>query len=484
MKITGIIRKRLRQATTLIRRSQSHQRLQQMQHRLFRWAHKIRGFPSVRPDLTVAVKQDRLLINCRVLDPKNATQSIALKYKDKTVQWIDKDLVHYRTSSTSLSKLVLSADQSDRVCGLIDCHQSPALISSLIVDYEPGKQKKIKLKVEQSQAILPLLSRLLALVPKQVSEKRRAMDAGLGSLISELWSLRDQCSPAHTLKYYNRSRASEKPKISLIIPIYGRYDFIEYQLALFDNDHFMHEQELIYVIDDPRLNGEIIASCDALSRIYQIPFTLLLLERNLGYAGANNLGVEYAQAETVLLLNSDVFPESSGWLEQLMESVGHDLSTSILGARLKYHDESVQHDGMQFHDSPFTGGLWINLHPGKGIAIDQLPVSSHPQPRECITGACLLISKQNYQRLDGLDERYILGDFEDSDLCMKARALGLNVLLCENVSLYHLERQSQSMVSSERWKNEVTYYNCWYHSSKWHDQINHLKQEGFRELQR
>jgi GT2 family glycosyltransferase len=91
------------------------------------------------------------------------------------------------------------------------------------------------------------------------------------------------------------------------------------------------------------------------------------------------------------------------------------------------------------------------------------------------------MNRQSYQSLGGLDESYILGDFEDSDLCMKARAEGMNIVLAEDVSLYHLERQSQSLVSARRWKSELTYYNCWYHTDKWHEHITQLKQDGLRE---
>jgi len=111
----------------------------------------------------------------------------------------------------------------------------------------------------------------------------------------------------------------------------------------------------------------------------------------------------------------------------------------------------------------------------------QLARRPEPQERECVTGACLLLSRDDFLQLGGLDENFILGDFEDSDLCMKARSHNMRVLLAEHVSLYHLERQSQTLVTGQRWQQELTYYNCWQHSMKWDEQIMQLKQESVGE---
>ena len=263
-----------------------------------------------------------------------------------------------------------------------------------------------------------------------------------------------------------------------MIPIYGRYDFIEHQLSQFVDDPDMARHEILYVIDDPRLDAEVRRSCATLARTYSVAFRVLHLSDNLGYAGANNVGVEHARGRRVLLLNSDVMPRAPGWLARLLEEAGDRLDTSIVGARLLYEDDSVQHDGMRFFDSPFVNGLWTNVHPGKGLPLGVFPSRPGLVPRQCVTGACMLMDREAYRRIGGFDERYVLGDYEDSDLCLAARRAGLDILLAERVVLYHLERQSQSLVSDERWKEELTYYNCWHHSGKWDADIRLLVAES------
>ena len=133
---------------------------------------------------------------------------------------------------------------------------------------------------------------------------------------------------------------------------------------------------------------------------------------------------------------------------------------------------------MKFYQSPFQNNLWTNTHPGKGLPAEIIKTNSHLVDVEAITGACVLLSLENYNMLGGLDENYILGDYEDSDFCLRARRKGLSIKLNRSLHLYHLERQSQSLVSADAWKQELTYYNCWYHSQQWNEDIIKLKEQA------
>ena len=75
----------------------------------------------------------------------------------------------------------------------------------------------------------------------------------------------------------------------------------------------------------------------------------------------------------------------------------------------------------------------------------------------------MVLRRALYNELGGLDEGYVLGDFEDSDLCHRIRRRGLDVKLVPAVQLYHLERQSQALFDDQGWKAKVSLYNCWRH---------------------
>ena len=90
----------------------------------------------------------------------------------------------------------------------------------------------------------------------------------------------------------------------------------------------------------------------------------------------------------------------------------------------------------------------------------------------------MLIKKKTYETLGGFDESYILGDFEDSDLCLKALQSGLKNYIDTNTSLYHLERQSQNLFNDTSWKFKLTIFNGIQHSKRWDSTIVKLLEQG------
>jgi len=89
-----------------------------------------------------------------------------------------------------------------------------------------------------------------------------------------------------------------------------------------------------------------------------------------------------------------------------------------------------------------------------------------------VTAASLMVDRKLYDSVGGLSENYILGDFEDSDLCLKLIEKGRKNRYMPSVSLYHLERQSQNLFSDSSWKTKVTLYNCWQHDRRWGEFIS------------
>ena len=87
------------------------------------------------------------------------------------------------------------------------------------------------------------------------------------------------------------------------------------------------------------------------------------------------------------------------------------------------------------------------------------------------------MSRELYLRVGGLDEGYIRGDFEDSDLCLKVRQLGLKPYLVPDVRLYHLERQSQGLRAQVTTRTLLSLFNCWRYNRRWDDTITRLTQE-------
>jgi hypothetical protein len=212
-------------------------------------------------------------------------------------------------------------------------------------------------------------------------------------------------------------------RVSLIIPLYRETRFMRSQLIAFNIDPYMRQHcQIVYVVDDPLIAQRVRNMLECSVNVFSLDIRLVILERNGGYALANNFGVQEASGEFVVLMNSDIAPETPGWLEPMIERLLQLPSHSIIGPKLLYADGSLQHAGMYFFKLPSIG-YWQ------------------------------------------------IGDYEDSDLCLKLRAAGGTCLYMPSVALLHFERQS--MPDSEIDAGS-TIYNRALHSARWSETIEAL----------
>lgn len=260
------------------------------------------------------------------------------------------------------------------------------------------------------------------------------------------------------------------PRASLVIPLYGRFDFVEHQLLAFSRDAWLRGNvEVVYVIDDPALVERMAAAAWTLQRLYGVPFRWIWGGTNRGFSGANNLGALHARAEHLVFLNSDAFPRAPGWVPALLAPLQADPGLGAVGPRLLFGDGSIQHAGMVFRRREDLD-IWTNHHPMMGLDPALDPHRSLVEV-PCVTGACLAMRREDLARVGGWDAGYLIGDFEDSDLCLKLRAAGLRIGYLPTVELTHLERQSFKLVGEADFRTRVVVYNAVRHESRWREAL-------------
>jgi GT2 family glycosyltransferase len=147
------------------------------------------------------------------------------------------------------------------------------------------------------------------------------------------------------------------------------------------------------------------------------PFRVILQERNLGYAAANNRGAAIATGEFLALLNNDLVL-TTRWLEPMLAL------QQRLGARagLVGNVQRAVHTGAIDH-----AGIFINAK-GKPAHERELPWWSWLpggswREAVAVTGACVLVRRSLWNELNGFDERYLNGG-EDIDFCLRATTAG------------------------------------------------------------
>jgi GT2 family glycosyltransferase len=307
--------------------------------------------------------------------------------------------------------------------------------------------------------------RLLEAVRPASDEMDYAFDRVLGPALAAIHKQRLARPRAVTEIAFGTTPA--EPLCSIIVPLYGRMDFLTYQAALLSEHPGHFANELIYVLDDPPRKRELLDLAHAAHRRFGLPFRILVPEENLGYGPANNIGIAAARGEFLCLLNSDVMPapEAPDWLDLMIEDLRADAGLGLVGAMLLFEDGTVQHEGLTFERLPQQANWPFPMHPRKGL-LPRAEAALGPEPVEAVTGACMVLRRSLATELGGFDEAFAIGDFEDSDLCLRVRAKGLGCAVDRRARLYHLERQSQ--VSPDNpWRHNATLFNAWTHTRRW-----------------
>jgi GT2 family glycosyltransferase len=148
-------------------------------------------------------------------------------------------------------------------------------------------------------------------------------------------------------------------------------------------------------------------------------------DRNLGFAAAVNRGCRLTAGPWVLLLNPDI-TVPDGFLDDVLGAIGRAdaaPNTGVIGFRLLNRDGTPQPSAGPFPTFARTlAGLLLPRARRKCRA-------NHGDARRAVewaTGGCLLVRRECFERLGGLDESFFLY-YEDVDFCRRAASAGWDV---------------------------------------------------------
>ncbi len=193
-------------------------------------------------------------------------------------------------------------------------------------------------------------------------------------------------------------------------------------------------------LDDAQRRIAAMVQRDSRVRVVHLPMP------GFNYSSVNNQAAVLTRHPLLLLLNDDVAPIAPGWLDHMVAHLD-DARIGIVGPRLLYPDGTVQHGGvilglggMCDHASRHLPG--DEPGPGARVVLDQ--------ELSAVTGACLLVRREVFAAVGGLDETYASA-FNDIDFCLRVREAGWGVVYAGSVALTHYELQTyRSHYAGER----------------------------------
>jgi GT2 family glycosyltransferase/Flp pilus assembly protein TadD len=153
---------------------------------------------------------------------------------------------------------------------------------------------------------------------------------------------------------------------------------------------------------------------------------------NRGYPAGVNQGLAVAQGDYLVLLNNDVVV-TPHWLDRLVASVLHDWpAIGLAGAVTNYAPppQQVKAGYAALTDLDSFANSWAKAHSGQACEVARL------------TGFCLLLRRDVFEKIGSLDEQFGLGFFDDDDLCLRARQAGFRLALTQDCYVHHFGSQT------------------------------------------
>lgn len=198
-------------------------------------------------------------------------------------------------------------------------------------------------------------------------------------------------------------------------------------------------------------NGSPDDSLKILKNKYQKNKLVKILDTgsNLGYAGGNNFGIDFAlknKFDYLMLLNNDVIVDPN-FLQNLFDQM---TNYDLVGPKIYFAP------GFEYHHDRYSkkergkviwsvGGKvdWDNIY-GSNIGIDEVDHGQFDLKNEHIdfvSGCCLMAKKEVFQALNGLDDQYFMY-FEDVDFCHRAKLNGFSLAYIPNSIIWHINSGS------------------------------------------
>jgi GT2 family glycosyltransferase len=229
---------------------------------------------------------------------------------------------------------------------------------------------------------------------------------------------------------------SSKPLVSLVIPTKNGQALVKACIESILKKTIYDNYEIL-LVDNNSDDAEAIEYFKELNKHPKI--RLLDYPFEFNYSAINNFAVTHAKGSVIGLVNNDIEAISPNWLGLMLGQVLRP-EIGCVGAKLLYGDGRIQHAGVVMGYGGGAGHAhkyFPQYHPGY---LNRLAATGN---YSAVTAACLLVTKQDYLAVNGLNEKAFKVAFNDVDFCLNVLELGRRNLFCAEAELFHHESISR-----------------------------------------
>lgn len=179
-------------------------------------------------------------------------------------------------------------------------------------------------------------------------------------------------------------------------------------------------------------------------------------EKGFNFSAINNYAAKSANGEYLLFLNNDIEVRSADWIDGMLGNAQRK-DVGIVGCRLLYPDNTIQHAGVIIGIGGIAGHAFTNLPAARSGYMHR---ASTQVDYSAVTAACMMISKKLFEEVGGFEEKLTVA-FNDIDLCLRVREKGYLVVYDAYVEMIHYESKTRGSEDSKekvrRFQDEIEY---------------------------
>ncbi len=228
----------------------------------------------------------------------------------------------------------------------------------------------------------------------------------------------------------------EAPSLSVVIPSKDQMALLDSCIASIVQSKIEIPYEIV-IVDNLSVLPETKAYYQGLTSS-QENVRIISYEGEFSISAMANYAFENTTSEYVLLLHNDTEFIGQDTMSDLL-SYATRPDVGIVGAKLLFSDDTLQHAGIAVGPRGSIGNLGWNLPRSAKGYMNRL-VS--PSNVSAVSSACQLIKRSVFDEVGGYNEKFKKA-FYDADLCLKMKKAGYNVVLDADVELYHHERATR-----------------------------------------
>lgn len=219
------------------------------------------------------------------------------------------------------------------------------------------------------------------------------------------------------------------PSCSIIVPVFNKASVTRQCLNALTRSIEVGDSQIIVVDDGSR------DQTPQLLRTYGDRITVVTHPTNLGFARACNDGALRATGDYLMFLNNDTLPQR-GWLTTLLRYAEAHPQVGVVGCKLVYPDETIQHAGVTIT----LQGVPNHIYGGFPA---EHPAVNKSRRFQAVTGAAMLVRRAAFEEVGGFDVAFH-NYYEDVDLCLRLGERGYETHYCHESVIYHLQSLSRT----------------------------------------